>query len=147
MLKERIMFNRKKATRKDNLDPVLQPDSAETFGQYIRRLRLIRGIKLSDFSRATARFGAQVSQIELSHIELGLVAYPSIEHLTSLAKGLDIPPQWLIEKSEMSALALKQAAQPYPHDVARQVTYDPDTRRMILSMIEEILRRREIEKS
>lgn len=141
------MFNRKKATRKDNLNIELQPEPTETLGQSIRRLRLIRGFKLSDLSRATARFGTQVSQTELSRIELDVVINPPTEHLTSLAKALDIPPLWLLEKSEMSGTAVKHRIQDDPQDGAQRVTLDPDKQQMILAMIEAILRRRRSEKS
>lgn len=142
------MFKRKKATRKqDNLDLKSQPLLTETLGQFIRRLRLIRGIKLSDLSRATARFGAQVSEIYLSHLELDMVPNRAIEDLTKIAKALDIPPQWLIEKSEMSEMAVKHGAQDDLREGARQVTLDPNEEKMILAMIEVVLHRRKSEKS
>lgn len=141
------MFKRKKATRnQDKLKRELHPDLAETLGQYIRRLRLMRGMKLSDLSRATAHFGTQVSQIHLSHIELDVVANPAIEELTSLAKVLDIPPQWLIEPSQMSESPITHAAQNDPQDNARQVALDSNEQKMILAMTEAILHRRELQK-
>lgn len=131
---------------KNNFDPELQPAPAETLGQYIRRVCLIRGVKLSDFSRATARFGAQVSEIHLSHFELDMVPNRSIEHLTSLAMVLNIPPQGLIEKSEMSGTAVKHGAQEDLQDGARLVTFDANEQEMILAMIEEVLRRHKVGK-
>lgn len=141
------MFKRKKATSKNNLGTELQPDPLETLGQYIRRLRLIRSLKLSDLARATARFGAQVSEIHLSHLEFDMSPNRSIEDLTKIAKALDIPPQWLIEKSEMNGMAVKQGAQDDLQEGMLQVTLDPDKQQMILAMIDVILRRRRSERS
>lgn len=141
------MFKRKKATRnQDKLKRELHPDLAETLGQYIRRLRLMRGMKLSDLSRATAGFGIQVSQIHLTHIELGVVVDPAVEELTKLAKVLDIPPQWLVESSQMSKSSIKYALQSDPQNDARQVALDSNEQKMILAMTEAILHRRELQK-
>lgn len=46
----------------------------------------------------------------------------------------------------MSALAVMHAAQDDQQNGARNVTLDPDEQKMILAMVEEILRRRQVEK-
>ncbi len=123
----------------------LKPFLDETLGQYLRRLRLIRGINLSDVSAKTAQVpdGASVSISYLSHLELGLQQSPSREVLLSLAKVLEVPPGPLLELAGYSSRGLEppeDALDPEARELAlRAAQLDPAERRMLDTMIRGLL--------
>jgi transcriptional regulator with XRE-family HTH domain len=126
----------------------LKPFLDETLGQYLRRLRLIRGINLSDVSAKTAQIpgGASVSISYLSHLELGLQQTPSREVLLSLARVLEVPPGPLFELAGYSSRGLEppeEELDPEAREIAlRAAQLEPAERRMLDTMIRGLLEHR-----
>ena len=92
----------KKTNPLETTDLFPLPD--ESLGEYLRRLRLIRGLDLGDVAARTPRTpdSQHVSNSYLSQLELGRAVNPSRERLISLAKVLDVPEAWLLEKAGYS---------------------------------------------
>ena len=85
-------------------DAELRPFPDESLGEYLRRLRLIRRLDLGDVSVRTPRVpeSQHVSQSYLSQLELGRAQNPSRERLIGLARVLEVPEGWILERAGFS---------------------------------------------
>ncbi len=141
------MFKKKKPQSQPALDSQLQPRTEESLGQYIRRLRLLRGMSLPDVARFTAHLAPErrVSHPYLSQIELGQVFRPAPERLQSIARVLQVPPEWLLEKAGMDEKGVvdisNQDASPLVEQIAfRAAQLEPADQKMFLEMIEAVVK-------
>lgn len=127
----------------------LRPHADETLGAYLRRVRMMRGLNLPDVARALAGLppSQRISHPYLSQIELGQVFQPARDRLQSLASVLGIPPEWLYEKAGLPLMggAERRVADrsPLAEQIATRATeLEPSDQKMVLDMIEVVLRRR-----
>ena len=123
----------------------LKPYPDEPLGQYLRRLRLIRHINLSDVSVKTSQApdSVPVSVSYLSQLELGRAQNPSREILNSLAKVLEVPTGPLLELAGYSshgAATGEDEADPQSRQLAlRLARLDPVERNLLDTMIQGLL--------
>ena len=129
-------------------DAELRPFPDEALGEYLRRLRLIRGLDLGDVSVQTPRVpeSQHVSQSYLSQLELGRAQNPSRERLVSLAHVLKVPESWILERAGFSggnAADSSDGLDPKSRRFAlRAAQLNPEERTLLDSMIEGILQAR-----
>jgi transcriptional regulator with XRE-family HTH domain len=62
----------------------------EILADYVRRLRLEKGLSLADVS---LRSSGRIGKTHINRIENGLVTNPGVEALRALAKGLGVPEE------------------------------------------------------
>ncbi len=124
-----------------------QPD--ERLGQYIRRIRLMRGMNLPDVARITSQLqeSERVSHPYLSQIELGHVFQPARARLQSIARVLGIPDAWLLEKAGFSAGGTGEPPRvernPMVDQIAlRAAQMGPADQKLFLQMMEAVVRMR-----
>lgn len=141
------MLKKKKTQSNTPPDPEFQPRAEESLGQYMRRLRLMRGMSLPDVARFTSHLPAErrVSHPYLSQIELGQVFRPAPERLRSIARVLQVPPEWLLEKAGIDEDGVvessNQTASPLVEQIAfRAARLDPADQKMFLEMIDAIVK-------
>ncbi len=98
----RLKINKKRPLSAE----VLQPRDNETLAQYLRYLRFRRGLTPEAVADATTLFPSeqQISSAYLCQFELGHAASPSLEQLRGLALVLEIPEDWLIQKTRLNAV-------------------------------------------
>jgi transcriptional regulator with XRE-family HTH domain len=127
----------------------LQPRPDETLGQYIRRIRVMRGLNLPDVARVTSQLPKveRVSHPYLSQIELGHVFQPARARLPSIARVLGIPGAMLLEKAGYSAggtgVPPRLERNPMVEQIAmRAAQLDPADQKLLLCMMEAVLRMR-----
>ena len=126
----------------------LRPFPDEALGEYLRRLRLIRGLDLGDVSVRTPTVpeSQHVSQSYLSQLELGRAQNPSRERLVSLARVMDVPERWILKKAGFSsgnAAETSDGLDPQSRRFAlRAAQLNPEERSLLDSMIEGILQAR-----
>lgn len=127
------------------------PRPEERLGEYIRRVRLMRGLNLPQVARASADEAPsqRISHPYLSQIELGQVFQPSRDRLQTLAKILQIQPEWLFEKANLPLHGADTATQQNPmvdRIATRAAEMEPTDQQMVLEMIDLILKRRKGER-
>jgi transcriptional regulator with XRE-family HTH domain len=94
--------------------------SKETFGQYLRKLRIARGFGLRAFSRQLGMDAAN-----LSNIERGKVRPPrSPEILEAIAEALALP-EGNEERQRLFDLAVADRPERMPADVAHSAAKEP----------------------
>lgn len=126
----------------------LRPFPDEALGEYLRRLRLIRGLDLGDVSVQTPKVpeSQHVSQSYLSQLELGRAQNPSRERLVSLARVLDVPESWILERAGFSSGNASQVSDGLDAQsrrfALRVAQLNPEERSLLDSMIEGILQAR-----
>lgn len=128
-------------------DAELMPSPNESLGEYLRRLRLIRGLNLGDVSGQTPQVpeSEHVSYPYLSQLELGRARHPSRERLVSLARVFGIPEAWMLEKAGYSSgqTALADELDPQSRNIAlRAAQLSAEERSLVDSVIDGLLRRR-----
>ena len=129
----------------------LRPRTGEKLGEYIRRIRLTRGLNLPQVARASAEEppSQRISHPYLSQIELGQVFQPSRDRLQTLAKILQIQPEWLFEKANLPLHGAERDMQQNPmveRIATRAAEMEPTDQQMVLDMIDVILKRRKGER-
>ncbi len=136
----------------EELGPEWKPQAEETLGQYIRRIRMMRGLNLPDVARVTSQLpeSERVSHPYLSQIELGHVFQPARARLVSIARVLGIPEAWLLEKAGFSAGGVSQPPRversPMVEQIAmRAAQMTPADQKLFLQMMEAIVRMRRAE--
>ncbi len=124
-----------------------KPRPDENLGAYIHRVRLMRGLTLPDVARVTSQLPSnqRVSHPYLSQIEHGQVFQPARERLQSIAGVLGIPANWLLEKAGFTANGVREPVSvqrsPTVEMIAlRAAQLDPPHQKMILEMVEAVLR-------
>ncbi|MBI5029065.1 MAG: helix-turn-helix transcriptional regulator [Chloroflexi bacterium] len=132
---------RSTAPQSDQFAPL--PD--ESLGEYLRRLRLIRGMDLGDVSSQTPRNpdSQHVSQSYLSQLELGRAVNPSRERLISLAHVLNVPETWILEKAGFTSGQLTGELDPRDRDLLlRAAQLSKEDRSVLDVIIDSLLLRR-----
>ena len=129
-------------------DAELRPYPDESLGEYLRRLRLIRNLNLGAVCAQTPQVpeSEHVSQSYLSQLELGRALKPSRERLASLARVLDVPEGWILEKAGFSGGNAADAADGLDAQsrkiALRAAQLNPEERTLLDSMIQGILHAR-----
>lgn len=136
---------------KNKEEEQFRPRPDEKLGEYIRRVRLMRGLNLPQVARASADEppSQRISHPYLSQIELGQVFQPSRDRLQTLAKILQIKPEWLFEKANLPLHGAENPAQQNPmvgQIAMRAAEMEPTDQQMVLEMIDVILKRRKGER-
>ncbi len=138
-----------KSVRGEAPDTELRPRADEPLGSYLRRIRLIRGMGLSEVADATPRVpeSQHISYSYLSQIELGRAQSPSRERLISIAQVLGIPPQWVLEKAGFTggtqSVTESSSSSPIVQQIAlRAGQLDRTDQEAFLQMIDAIVRLR-----
>jgi transcriptional regulator with XRE-family HTH domain len=119
-----------------------KPTDEEPLGAYIRRVRISRHMRAVEVVMTTMGLppDQRWSTGFLSQVELGRVAQPSRSRLESLAKVLDVPAEWLLEKARLAAegAAAKEAIpnDPLTRQIAqRAAELAPEEKRIVLNLI------------
>ncbi len=127
----------------------LAPRSDETLGQYLRRLRLKRNLGLIEVAERSPQHpeSQHISHSYLSQLETSHATNPSSERLVSLARILDVPAEWLIEKAGLNPAVLPNDAADetsLSRQVARRAAkLDSQEAQIVLAMIEGIIAKRQ----
>jgi len=65
--------------------------STESLADYVRRVRLAKGLSCADVEKQSARGGKKIAGGYVNRIENGLAKRVSPDRLQALARGLDVP--------------------------------------------------------
>jgi len=74
-------------------------NNPERLGDFVRRIRIERGLSLADVSKHAAAFEPRISPSYIDRIEKNPKRRPSVPSLTALAHGLGIPVDELLAHS------------------------------------------------